>query len=57
MPKHKMKDQELQSQQVILNAVAKMWNDLTFADVQRVFWEWTERLICVIANNGEYYPN
>jgi hypothetical protein len=34
-----MKDQEFQSQQEILNVVAKMWNDLAFADVQRVFWE------------------
>jgi histone-lysine N-methyltransferase SETMAR len=37
MLKHKMKDPEFQSQQAILSVVAKMWNDLTFADVQRVF--------------------
>jgi hypothetical protein len=42
--KHNMKDQEFQNQQTILSAVAKMWNDITFADVQRVFQEWMERL-------------
>jgi hypothetical protein len=52
-----MKDQEFQSQQTILNAVAKMWNDLTFTDVQRVFQKWMEGLTWVVANNGEYYPN
>jgi hypothetical protein len=57
MLKHKMKDREFQSQQVILSTVAKTWNDLTFAGVQRVFQEWIERLTCVIGNNGEYYPN
>jgi hypothetical protein len=40
-----------------LSAVAKMWNGLTFADVQRVFQEWMERLTWVVGNNGEYYPN
>jgi hypothetical protein len=51
-----MKDREFQSQQAILSAVAKMWNDLTFADVQRVFQEWIERLTWVIGNNGEHSP-
>jgi hypothetical protein len=39
-----------------LSAVANMWNDLTFANVQRVFQEWMERLTWVIRNNGEYSP-
>jgi hypothetical protein len=55
--KHKMKNQEFQSQQEILSALAKMRNGLAFADVQRVFQEWMERLAWVVANNGEYYPN
>jgi hypothetical protein len=55
--KHNMKDREFQSQQEILSAVAKLWNDLTFADVQRVFQEWMERLTWVVGNNGEYCPN
>jgi hypothetical protein len=57
MLKQKMKDREFQSQQAILSAVAKMWNDLTFADVQRVFQEWMERRTWVIGNNGKSYPN
>jgi hypothetical protein len=57
MLEHNMKDREFQSQQAILSAIAKIWNDLTFADVQRVFQEWMERLTWVIGNNGEYSPN
>jgi hypothetical protein len=57
MLKHKMKDREFQSQGEILSAVAKMWNGLTLADVQRVFQEWMERLTWVVANNGKYPPN
>jgi hypothetical protein len=57
MLRQKMKDREFQSQQAILSLVAKMWNDPIFADVQRAFQEWMERLAWVVANNGEYYPN
>jgi hypothetical protein len=57
MLKHNMKDREFQSQQTMLSAVAKMWNGLTFADVQRVFQEWMERLTWVVGNSGESYPN
>jgi hypothetical protein len=53
MLKHNMKDREFQSQQTILSAVANMWNDLTFADVQCVFQERMERLTWVVGNNGE----
>jgi hypothetical protein len=57
MLKQKTKDREFQSQQAILSAFAKMWNDLTFADVQRVFQEWMERLTWVVGNNAEDSPN
>jgi hypothetical protein len=57
MRKQKMKDREFQSQQAFLSAVAKMWNELTFADVQCVFQKWMERRTEVVGNNGEYYPN
>jgi hypothetical protein len=57
MLKHKMKEREIQSQPVILSTVAKMWNDLTFEDVQSLFQEWMAGLTWVIGNNGEYYPN
>jgi hypothetical protein len=52
-----MKDREFQNQQAILSAVANMWDDLTFADVQGVFQEQMEHPTWVIGNNGEYYPN
>jgi hypothetical protein len=55
--KHKMKDREFQSQQAILSPVAKMRNDLTLADIQRVLQEWMERLAWAVANNGKDYPN
>jgi hypothetical protein len=42
MLQHKMRDREFQSEQAILSAVVKMWNDLTFADVQCAFPEWME---------------
>jgi hypothetical protein len=57
MLKHNMKDREFQSQQTILKSSAKSWADLTFADVQWVFQEWTEHLTWVVGNNDEYYPN
>jgi hypothetical protein len=57
MLKHQMKDREFQSQREILQAITDSWDDLTFAEVQRVFWQWMERLTCVAGNNREYYPN
>jgi hypothetical protein len=38
------KDREFQSPQAIFNAIARIWDDPTFEDVQRVFQEWMERL-------------
>jgi hypothetical protein len=35
--------------------VAKLRDDLTFKDVQRVFEEWITRLEWVIAYRGEYF--
>jgi hypothetical protein len=55
--KHNLKDREFHSQEAILDAIAKVWNDPTFDDVQRVFQEWMERRTWVIGNGGEYYPN
>jgi hypothetical protein len=52
--KHNMTDREFRNQQETLNAIAKIWDDLTFEDVQRVFQEWMERLTWVIGHNGEY---
>jgi hypothetical protein len=57
MVKHQMMHQEFHSQQEILPAITKSWDDLTFAEVESVFSEWSERLTRVAGNNGEYYPN
>jgi hypothetical protein len=39
MLKHHMKDREFRRQEEILQAITKSWGDLTFAEVQSVFWE------------------
>jgi hypothetical protein len=53
--KQKMKERVFQSEEQILAAINESWNELTFEDIQRVFHNWMERLIWVIANSGEYY--
>jgi hypothetical protein len=57
MLKHEIKDRECQSQEEIVRAIAESWDDLTFAEVQSVFWEWMERRTWVAGNNGKYHPN
>jgi hypothetical protein len=42
----------------VLKQKMKEWvfqSELTFEDIQKVFHNWMERLIWVIANSGEYY--
>jgi transposase len=51
--KQKMKEQVFQSEEQILAAITESWNELTFGDIQRVFHNWMECLIWVIANSGE----
>jgi transposase len=55
--KKNMKEQVFQSEEQILATITKSWNELTFEDIQRVFHNWMERLIRVIANSGEYYQS
>jgi transposase len=55
--KQKMKERVFQSEGEILAAVTESWNEFTFEDIQRVFHNWMERLIWVIANSGEYYQS
>jgi hypothetical protein len=55
--KRQMKDREFESQQEILQATAKSWDDLTFAEVQSILWQWIEHLTWVAGNDGQYYPN
>jgi hypothetical protein len=55
--KQKMKERVFQSRGQILAEFTESWNELTFEDIQRVLHNWMERLIWVIANNGEYYQS
>jgi hypothetical protein len=55
MVKEKVKDRVFRIEQHILEAITQSWNELTFEDIQRVFRNWTERLIWIIVNSGEYY--
>jgi hypothetical protein len=52
-----MKERVFQSEEQILASVTESWNELTFEDIQRVFHNWMEHLIWVIANSGEYYQS
>jgi hypothetical protein len=52
-----MKERIFQSEEQILSAITKSWNELTFEDIQRVFHNWMEHLIWVIANSGAYYQS
>jgi hypothetical protein len=46
-----------QSEEQISAAITESWNEFTFEDIQRVFYNWVERLIWVIANSGKYYQS
>jgi transposase len=53
----KMKGRAFESEEELLAAITESWNALTFEDIQRVFHNWMESLIWVIANSGEYYQS
>jgi transposase len=55
--KQKMKERVFHSEEQILAAITESWNELTFEDIQKVFHNWMERLIWVIANSSEYYQS
>jgi hypothetical protein len=40
---------------VLIKALTKIWDHLTFEDVHAVFSDWMKRLSWVINNNEEYY--
>jgi hypothetical protein len=52
-----MRGRVFQSEEQIWVAITESWNELTFEDIQRVFHNWMERVIWVIANSGEYYQS
>jgi hypothetical protein len=55
--KHKIKEWVFKSEEQILAAITESWNEPTFEDIQRIFHNWMELLIWVIANSGEYYQS
>jgi uncharacterized protein YukE len=55
MLKEILKDREFVSSEEI-EAIADVWNGLTFDDVQGVFRNWMSRLTEVIENGGEHIP-
>jgi transposase len=55
--KQKMKERVFQSEEQNLAAVTESWNEFKFEGVQRVFHNWMEHLMWVIANSGEYHQS
>jgi hypothetical protein len=49
-----LKDREFHSHDEIEEAIMMAWNDLTFNEVQSVFYNWTNRLRWVSEKGGEY---
>jgi histone-lysine N-methyltransferase SETMAR len=52
-----VKERVFQSEEQILAAITENWNEITFEDIQRVFLNWIECLIWVIAKSGEYHQS
>jgi hypothetical protein len=48
-----MTDRQLQNPKEILDAVTKLWNEVTFEELQNVFLAWMGRLQWVIQNGRE----
>jgi hypothetical protein len=54
MSKELLKDREFNSNDGIEEVIAWVWNDLTFDDVQSVFYNRMSRLTRVIQHGGDY---
>jgi hypothetical protein len=52
--KYILRDREFSSSEGIKDAIAQIWNDLTFDGVHSVFRNWIRRLAWVTENDGEY---
>jgi hypothetical protein len=50
--KEKLKEQELSISDEITEAIAAIWNDLFFEELQSVLSEWIQRIIWVIEHGG-----
>jgi hypothetical protein len=54
MLKQILRDQEFSSSAEIEYAIAQVWNDLTFHDLQSMFRDWIRHLAWVAENDGKY---
>jgi hypothetical protein len=53
--KEKLRDHQFRAAQSLHQAIADLWDDLTFKDIQAVFLEWMNRLSWVIENKRDYF--
>jgi hypothetical protein len=53
--KKKLKDRQLRRVQSLHQAIADLWDELTFEDAQAIFLEWVNRLSWIIENKGGYF--
>jgi hypothetical protein len=49
-----MKDRQFHSHDDIEEAITVAWDDLTFEEVQSIFYDWMRRLAWVIQHKGKY---
>jgi hypothetical protein len=49
-----LKDREFTASDGIEQAITKVWDELTFNEVQSIFHNWMSHLACAIANEREY---
>jgi hypothetical protein len=48
------KDRAFHSHDESEEVISAAWNNLTFEDIQRIFYDWMRRLAGVIEHEGEY---
>jgi hypothetical protein len=57
MLKQKIKDRMFDTTEEILIAIRKVWSEVTFEDLQSVFFDWIQQVEYVIEHEVEYYVN
>jgi hypothetical protein len=55
--KEKFKEQELATSSEIIEAIATMWNDATFEELQSLFSQWIQHVTWVIEHGGSITMN
>jgi hypothetical protein len=57
MLKQKIHDRVFDTTEVTLMAIRNIWSEVTFEDLQSVFFDWSQRVEYVIKDDREYYVN